>query len=163
MEIKSEIMLLLSEILINLPPNNLLIGMDAKRDSEMTKLTNWLLFGLSSSDIHGSTPEFNFDDSFLVISKNSLQVYTTHTGYKELSSLTSLVPNCNIFALTEEEEQDSERAEVLKVTKFYEMVHDKPTIGVPVRAIAANETRYADEKQVIESWPIVQAYGLDSK
>ena len=102
-----------------------MIGMDAKRDSEMTKLTNWLLFGLSSSDIHGSTPEFHFDDSFLVISKNSLQVYTTNTGYKELGSLTSLVPNCNIFALTEEEEQDSEKAEVLKVTKFYEMVHDK--------------------------------------
>ena len=35
------------------------------------------------------------------------------------------------------------------------MVHDKQTIGVPVRAIKHDETRYADEKQVIESWPIV--------
>ena len=148
--------------LINLPLT-FHVGMDAKRDSEMTKLTNWLLFGLSSSDIHGSTPEFDFDDSFLVISKNSLQVYTTNTGYKELGSLTSLVPNCNLFALTEEEERDTERGEVLKVAKFYEMVHDKQTIGVPVRAIKHDETRYADEKQVIESWPIVQAYGLDSK
>ena len=54
-----------------------------------------------------------------------------------------------------EEEKDSEKGEVLKVSKFYEMVHDKQTIGVPVRAIATNETRYADEKQIIESWPIV--------
>jgi len=77
--------------------------MDAKRDGEMIKLTNWLLFGLSSSDIHGSTPDFFYDDSFFVISKNSLQIYTTSTGYKELSSLVSLVPNCNVFALTEEE------------------------------------------------------------
>jgi len=46
--------------------------MDGKRDSEMTKLTNWLLFGLSSSDIHGSTPEFYFDDTVLVVAKNSL-------------------------------------------------------------------------------------------
>ena len=137
--------------------------MDAKRDSEMTKLTNWLLFGLSSSDIHGSTPEFDFDDSFLVISKNSLQIYTTNTGYKELGSLASLVPNCNVFALTAEEEKDTERGEVLKVTKFFEMIHDKQTIGVPVRAVAAGDTRYSDEKQVIESWPIIQAYGLDSK
>ena len=38
-----------------------------------------------------------------------------------------------MFALTEEEEKDSDKAEVLKVAKFYEMVHDKQTIGVPVR------------------------------
>jgi len=112
----------------------------------MTKLTNWLLFGLSSSDIHGSTPEFDFDDSFIIISKNSLQIFTTNTGYKVLGSLASLVPNCNIFALTAEEEKDSERAEVLKVSKFYEMVHDKPAIGVPVRSVSEGETRYADEK-----------------
>ena len=43
--------------------------MDAKRDSEMTKLTNWLLFGLSSSDIHGSTPDFHFDDTILHLEK----------------------------------------------------------------------------------------------
>ena len=49
-----------------------LIGMDSKRDSEMRKLTNWLLFGLSSADIHGTTPEFYYDDSFLVVSKNSM-------------------------------------------------------------------------------------------
>ena len=78
-----------------------------------------------------------------------------------MGSLTSLVPNCNLFALTEEEEKDTEKGEVLKVAKFYEMIHDKQTIGVPVRAIKEDETRYTDEKQVIESWPIVQAYGLD--
>ena len=137
--------------------------MDCKRDIEMTKLTNWLLFGLSSSIIHGSTPEFYYDDTMLIVSKNALQVYTSHTGYRELSTLVSLVPNCNVFALSEEEERDEERAEVLKVTKFYEMVHDKQAVGVPVREIAEGETRYPNEKQLIESWPIIQAYGLDCK
>lgn len=99
--------------------------MDAKRDNEMTKLTNWLLFGLSSSDIHGSTPDFHFDDSILVVSKNSMQVYSTNSGLQVLSNLVSLVPNCNMFALTEDEEKDSDKAEVLKVAKFYEMIHDK--------------------------------------
>ena len=110
---------------LNLPPTQIFLGMDAKRDTEMTKLTNWLLFGLSSSDIHGSTPEFYFDDSFFVVSKNSMQIFTSHAGYKEMSNLVALIPNCNIFALTEEEEQNSETMEVLKVSKFYEMVHDK--------------------------------------
>ena len=137
--------------------------MDSKRDTEMSKLTNWLLFGLSSSDIHGSTPDFQFDDTCVVVSKNALQVYTSHSGYKDLSTLISLVPNCNIFALTAEEEKDEEKSEVLKVAKFFEMVHDKQTVGVPVREITANDTRFSDEKQLIESWPIIQAYGLDSK
>lgn len=55
--------------------------MDSKRDTEMTKLCNWLLFGLSSSDIHGSTPDFEFDDTVIVLSKNAMQVYTSHAGY----------------------------------------------------------------------------------
>jgi len=29
----------------------------------------------------------------------------------------------------------------LKVTKFYEMVHDKPNIGMPCRALTADDTR----------------------
>jgi len=139
----------------------LISGMDAKRDTEMTKLCNWLLFGLSSSDIHGSAPDFHFDDTVIVVSKNAMQVYTSHSGYQELCTLVSLVPNCNVFALTADEEGDEETAEVQKVTKFYEMVHDKQAVGVPVRELAADETRYPDEKQVIESWPIIQAYGLD--
>ena len=120
--------------------------MDSKRDNEMRKLTNWLLFGLSSADIHGSTPEFHYDDVFLVVSKSSMQVYTSRSGYHQMCNLISLVPNCNVYALTEEQEKDSEAAEVLKVQKFYEMVHDKQTIGVPVRELADDETRYPDQK-----------------
>ena len=67
----------------------------------------------------------------------------------------ALVPNCNIFALTEEEEHDSEKMEVLKVSKFYEMVHDKQAIGVPVREVPADDKRYADDRQVIETWPLI--------
>ena len=120
--------------------------MDCKRDTEMTKLTNWLMFGLSSSDIHGSTPDFYYDDLFLVVSKNSMQVFTTHSGYLHLSNLVSLVPNCNIFALTEEQEKDEEKMEVLKVTKFYEMIHDKQTIGVPVRDLEGDHSKYKEKK-----------------
>lgn len=137
--------------------------MDAKRDEEMTKLANWLMFGLSSSDIHGVSPDFYYEDSFFVISKSSMQIYTSHIGYNALHSLVALVPNCNIFALSVAEEQDTELAETLKVTKFYEMVHDKQTVGVPVSPITAGDARYSDWRQKIESWPLIQAYGLDSK
>ena len=101
----------------------------------MTKLLNWLLFGLSSSDIHGSTPHYDFDDSFFVVSRNSFQAYTNTDGFKHLSQLTTLISNCNLFVLTKEEEDNYERSEVLKVSKFYEMIHDKKVVGMPVRAI----------------------------
>ena len=129
----------------------------------MTKLLNWLMFGLSSSDIHGSTPHYDFDDSFFVISRNSFQAYTNQAGFMELSRLTTLVSNCNIFVLTKAEENDYERAEVLKVSKFYEMVHDKKVVGVPVRAISEQDYKYTKEFQIVESWPLIQAYGLDSR
>ena len=60
------------------------------------------------------------------------------------------MPNCNVYALTEEEEKDTEKAEILKVAKFYEMVHDKQSIGVPVRQFKADETTHTDERQIIE-------------
>lgn len=45
--------------------------MDTFHDEEMKKLQNWLLFGMSSSDINGSTLTDSYSDSFFVISKDS--------------------------------------------------------------------------------------------
>jgi hypothetical protein len=44
--------------------------MDTFHDEEMNKLQNWLLFGLSTSDIHGSALNDSYSDSFFVISKD---------------------------------------------------------------------------------------------
>lgn len=46
------------------------LGMDTFHDVEMNKLQNWLLYGLSSSDIMGSALTDSFTDSFFVISKD---------------------------------------------------------------------------------------------
>lgn len=40
------------------------------------------------------------------------------------------------------------------------MVHDKKTIGMPVRRLT-NKDYVANEAQMIEKWPLIQAYGLD--
>ena len=52
---------------------------------------------------------------------------------------------------------------MLKVSKFFEMVHDKPIVGMPVRAISDKDYKYSKEFEIVESWPLIQAYGLDSK
>ena len=41
------------------------------------------------------------------------------------------------------------------------MIHDKPSIGMPCRALTADDTRIQKESQIVEFWPLIQAYGLD--
>lgn len=44
-----------------------------------------------------------------------------------------------MYTITKSDENDSEKAEVIKVAKFYEMVHDKKTIGMPIRRLTNND------------------------
>ena len=77
--------------------------MDSRRDSEMRHLLNWIVFGCSSSDIYGETISDVFEDSFFVIGKDSLQIFTSKAGYEHLHLLITLVQNCNIYVVTSEE------------------------------------------------------------
>ena len=72
----------------------------------MRKLCNWLLYGLSTTDICGSTRDLNYDDSFFVISKDGLQAYTNSTGFKEFSKICTLVQNLNMYTITKSDEND---------------------------------------------------------
>ena len=53
--------------------------------------------------------------------------------------MSTLISNCNIYTITKSDENDSERQEVIKVAKFYEMVHDKRIIGMPVRKLGKTD------------------------
>lgn len=52
-----------------------------------------------------------------------------------------------MFTLTKDEEEDQERQEVLKVAKFYEMIHDKKVVGIPTHVLhAIKDWQSATEK-----------------
>lgn len=51
---------------------------------------------------------------------------------------------------------------MIKVAKFFEVIHDKKTIGIPVRKLTVSDY-ISSEAQLLEKWPLIQAYGLDSK
>lgn len=55
--------------------------MDSRNDQEMTKLLNWLVFGYSCADIYGEPANFDYDDSFFVVAKDSLHIYTNEIAY----------------------------------------------------------------------------------
>lgn len=58
-------------------------GIDCTYDVEMKKFSNWLLSGLSTSDISGSSHTNAYNDSFFVISKDGLQAYMNLEANKE--------------------------------------------------------------------------------
>ena len=51
---------------------------------------------------------------------------------------------------------------MLKISKFYEYIHDKSVVGMPVRKIGP-ESSAKSEAEIVEQWPLVQAFGLDCK
>ncbi len=91
----------------------------------------------------------------MVVSKDSFQAYTNSSGFKQhLATLTTLLTNCNVYTITRSDENDAERAEVVKISRFYEMVHDKKAIGMPVRRLT-NKDYVLNEAQMLEKWPII--------
>ena len=61
------------------------------------------------------------------------------------------MPNVNLHTVTKSEENDDpEKLEVIKMSKFYEMVHDKKSIGMPVRSVTAEDRRAKNEAQLVE-------------
>jgi hypothetical protein len=100
----------------------LVVGIDTYHDKEMKKFENWLLNGYSGFDVDNSPLDDKFSDTFCVISKDSFQAYTTPKGYLELSRLSALLTNRNIYCLTSAEEAEQELNEVKKIAKFYEFI-----------------------------------------
>lgn len=49
----------------------------------------------------------------------------------------------------------------MKISKFWEFLQDKKTIGVPIRKIRSDEYKFNTEIDIVEKWPLAQAYGLD--
>lgn len=88
----------------------------------MSKFRNWLLFGLSGTDIKEGMMNDHFNEAFFVISKDAFQAYSTSKGYKDIAKLCALVPNSNIFCITKSEEDNQDLSEVIKISRFFEFV-----------------------------------------
>ena len=80
--------------------------MDASFDPEMKKLCNWLLYGLSTTDICGPVFEDTYTDCFFVISKDRFQAYLNSSAFKDFNQKSTLLQNCNIYCLTKKDEAD---------------------------------------------------------
>jgi hypothetical protein len=43
------------------------------------------------------------------------------------------------------------------------MIQDKPSVAMPVHALDKDDFGAKNDSQIVETWPLIQAYGLDSK
>jgi hypothetical protein len=122
------------------------------------KLTNWLLFGYSGSlDLEEKSLPFNFNETFIVISKDAIFIYSSLETKQFFRSLVSKVDDIQVdfFFPTKKEQENTEILQILKISKFYESIKSHKTVGIPLKP---KEKINLIE---LEKWPLINAYGLD--
>jgi len=131
---------------------------DSLYNSNILKLTNWLLFGYTGSlDLEEKSLPFNFNETFLVIKKDSIFIYSSLETKSFFKSLVSKINDIKVdfFFPTKKEQENSEILQILKISKFYENIKNYKNVGIPLKP---------KEKMNIvelEKWPLINAYGLD--
>ena len=124
----------------------------------MLKLTNWLLFGYSGSlDLEEKSIPFNFNETFLVIQKDAIFIYSSLETKSFFRSLVSKVNDIKVdfFFQTKKEQENTEILQILKISKFYDSIKTHKNVGIPLKP---KEKINIVE---LEKWPLINAYGLD--
>lgn len=122
------------------------------------RFVNWLLFGYCSPlELEEKTLPSNFNETFLVIKKDGLFVFSSNTTKDYFYQLFSKINDIKIeyFFPTKNEEMDSERLQILKISKFVEKTSMLKKVGIPLL--------YKEKNNIleVEKWPLISAYGLD--
>ncbi len=142
------------------------LGVDGGFDDESMRLANWLFYGGESKEV---AKETRLQDCIFVVALDAFYIYGKKKTVGELLPTCSKVPNMHVYGLTRKEEEDQDHAEIIKIGQFFKMVHDKPSVGVPLSEPDVNSDFYFDRaspllvNKVVESWPLIQAYALESK
>ena len=124
----------------------------------MLKLTNWLLFGYSGSlDLEEKSLPFNFNETFLVIRKDSIFIYSSQETKSFFRSLVSKVNDIKVefFFPTKKEQENTEILQILKISKFFESIKNNKKVGIPLKP------KEKIDIIELEKWPLINAYGLD--
>ena len=117
-----------------------------------------MIFGHSGSfNLEEKSPPFEFNETFIVISKDSIFIYSDPETKSFFRNLCGKLIDMKIdfFFPTKKEKENTEIMQILKITKFYESVNSFKNIGIPLSAREKNNI------VELEKWPLINAYGLD--
>ena len=131
-------------------------GVDSEHNSESTKLMNWLFLGKNGVEIEQNEyMDENFNEMVLLIKKKGvISIYLEPPLYEILKCYLIIMPNIEIFCPNDQQYDNKDDMELIKITQFIKMVRDLKTIGVLL------ENKYdSNVNNNVEKWPLIQAYG----
>ena len=134
----------------------LIAAYDCSYSKPMHQFIKWLLFGCSSTTIideFSIPPEFS--ETFLIITKSSIFIFSQSSTRDFFYELTSKISNVELFITSKKEEEISETLEVQKISKFIQHTQKLKRIGVPLDH---------DQRQnivLLDKWPLLTATALD--
>ena len=111
----------------------LIAAYDCSYSKPMHQFIKWLLFGCSSLttiDEFSIPPEFS--ETFMVITKKQLFIFSQSSTKEFFYEITSKISNIEIFITSKKEEENSETLEIQKISKFIEFSQNIKKIGIPL-------------------------------
>lgn len=143
-------------------------GIDGGYNAGSHQLVKYLFLHASGTELIDPTinsPNDVLEDVFVVISPNEVGVYYAADSADIVEPVLHTWPNVKSKVLVATDLEDMERAELFKIFAFAELVKGKDRIGCPLtpgwtRSGIKAATSLTDQFEV-ESWPLIQAYGLD--
>jgi hypothetical protein len=108
-------------------------------------------------DLEGKSLPFNFNETFLVIRKDSIFIYSSLETKAFFRNLVSKLNDIKVefFFPTKKEQENTEILQILKISKFYESIKSHKNVGIPLKP------KEKINQVELEKWPLINAYGLD--
>ena len=134
----------------------LIAAYDCSYSKPMHQLIKLLLFGCSSLTIideFSIPPEFS--ETFLVLTKNQIFIFSSSATRDFFYEITSKNNNVEIFITSKKEEENSETLEIQKISKFIEYTQKLKKIGIPL------DYNQRQNIVLIDRWPLLTATALD--
>ncbi|EGR29741.1 hypothetical protein IMG5_149240 [Ichthyophthirius multifiliis] len=133
----------------------LINGPDSRENTEYLKLTNWLLLGYSGLEIEENEYLNSiYNEIIILIKKGSVHIYLEPECQEQLQNFIYSIPNVDILCPNQEQYEDKDELELLKVTYFFKIMKDVKRVGILLGK------KDKGKLQGIEKWPLVQSYGL---
>ena len=123
----------------------------------MHQFIKWLLFGCSSTieiEEMSIPPEFN--ETIIIITLNKIFIFGLNATRDFFYEICSKLNNVELFITSKKEEENSDKLQILKISKFVQWTSQVSKFGIPLD--------YEQSQNIIklEKWPIIAATGLDS-
>ena len=134
----------------------LIAAYDCSYSKPMHQFIKWLLFGCSSLTV---IDEFSipgeFSETFMVITRNNLYIFSQSSTRDFFYEITSKISNVEIFITSKKDEENSETLEIQKISKFIEFSQKIKKIGIPL------DHNQRQNIVLLDRWPLLTATALD--